>query len=492
VALIESRGRLDQWREITAAGVTESKSICLDSALLRKAFGFFAVAMVAIAPLTRDPLVVTACGFMPWALVSLVDRPRMPSIIVYYLLFMWLEMAARMVLASIDGEALGDGVYGHDVYRAMWYAMASLLVLAIVFRGCLNDLPVDQLEIHRRWPPSVLFQVYLATVALSVVLAPLASLSGGIAQPVQAFGSLKYVAMFMLFATVLSTGNGFKLLLTAVLMEILTGFTGLFSDFKTVLIVVLLTALSLRLSLRIATVVGGLVTVVVLLGLGLFWTAVKSEYRDVATGFSQSQTISAGLGERAGVLIAKAIHPGEIEWELAVDQLVRRIAYIDFFGATIGTVENAPEVEEVFPRWRDALEHIAKPRLLFPDKAVLDDTEVFLRYVRDEVGDDSRPGTSISIGYLAENFIDFGFPGMLLPVAFMGLVLGRTLRYFMTRPVPWAVREGFITALALTLGTGMELSLPKFLGGTLTVFAILALCLKFVYPTVERWIERRS
>jgi hypothetical protein len=272
----------------------------------------------------------------------------MPSIIVYYLLFMWLEMAARVLLASIDGEALGDGVYGHDVYRAMWYAMASLLVLAVVFRGCLNNLPGDQLEIHRRWPPIALFYVYLATAALSVVLAPLASLSTGIAQPVQAFGSLKYVAMFMLFATVLSTGNGIKLLLTAVLMEILTGFTGLFSDFKTVLIVLLLTALSLRITLRIATVVGGIVTIVVLLGLGLFWTAVKSEYREVATGFVSSQTITAGLGERAGVLIERAIHPGEIEWGMAVDQLVRRIAYIDFFGATIGTVENAPEAE-MFP-----------------------------------------------------------------------------------------------------------------------------------------------
>ena len=491
VALIDSRGRLDQWRDLTAARVTESVSICLDSALLRKAFGFFGVAVAVIAPLMRDPLVVTACGFMPWALVSLVDRPRMPSIIVYYLLFMWLEMAARVVLASIDGEALGDGVYGHDVYRAMWYAMASLLVLAVVFRGCLNNLPGDQLEIHRLWPPIALFYVYLATAALSVVLAPLASLSTGIAQPVQAFGSLKYVAMFMLFATVLSTGNGIKLLLTAVLMEILTGFTGLFSDFKTVLIVLLLTALSLRITLRIATVVGGIVTIVVLLGLGLFWTAVKSEYREVATGFISSQTITAGLGERAGVLIERAIHPGEIEWGMAVDQLVRRIAYIDFFGATIGTVENAPEAE-MFPRWRDALEHIAKPRLLFPGKAVLDDTEIFLRNVRDEIGDDSRPGTSISIGYLAENFIDFGFPGMLLPVAFMGLVLCRTLRYFMTRSVPWAVREGFITALVLTLGPGIELSLAKFLGGTIMVFAALALCLKFVYPTVERWIERRS
>jgi len=58
--------------------------------------------------------------------------------------------------------------------------------------------------------------------------------------------------------------------------------------------------------------------------------------------------------------------------------------------------------------------------------------------------------------------------------------------------VPWAVREGFISALVLTLGAGMELSLAKFLGSTILVFVVLAVCLKFVYPPVERWIERRS
>jgi hypothetical protein len=34
----------------------------------------------------------------------------------------------------------------------------------------------------------------------------------------------------------------------------------------------------------------------------------------------------------------------------------------------------------------------------------------------------------------------------------------------------------------------MELSLAKFLGSTILTFAVLALCLKFVYPPVERWI----
>ena len=175
----------------------------------------------------------------------------------------------------------------------------------------------------------------------------------------------------------------------------------------------------------------------------------------------------------------------------ATDQLLRRIAYIDFFGAAIGVSETAPE-PETFARWRDALEHVAKPRILFPEKAALDDTEIFLRYVREGSTEESRSGTSISIGFLAENFIDFGFPGMLAPVAVMGLVLGYSLRYFMTRPVAWAVREGFVTALVVPLFTGMELSLAKFLGGTILASVMLALCLKYVYPPVERWIDHRS
>jgi hypothetical protein len=471
-----------------------AEPIHFDFALLRKAFLAFAVAMVVMAPFSRDPLVAVVCGFTPWLLVCLVDRPRMPAVVLYYLLWMWVEAATRLLLAFMDGESLGDGQFGSDVTRAFWYSMASLVVLAITFRICLTGLAPpsdDQLNEHRHWLPVKVFYLYLATATLSYAIAPLASISGGLAQPVIAVGTLKYVVMFMLFATVLSTGSGTKFLLAVVLIEVATGFTGLFSGFKTVFIVLLLAALSLRIVLRGINIFAGIAVFVVLLGLGVFWTAVKSEYRGVATGYSDSQAVQSTLTDRASVLIGKAIRAGEIEWGAATDQLLRRIAYIDFFGAAIGVSETAPE-PEMFARWRDALEHVAKPRILFPDKAALDDTEIFLRYVREGSGEESRSGTSISIGFLAENFIDFGFPGMLAPIAVMGLVLGYSLRYFMTRPVAWAVREGFVTALVVPLFTGMELSLAKFLGGTILASVMLALCLKFVYPRVERWIDHRS
>jgi hypothetical protein len=193
--------------------------------------------------------------------------------------------------------------------------------------------------------------------------------------------------------------------------------------------------------------------------------------------------------ERGGLLLDKAVNPGEIDWGFATDQLLRRIAYIDFFGAVIGYTELAPEPESL-GRWRDALEHVTRPRVFFPDKAALDDTEVFMRYVRSDITDETRIGTSISIGYLAENFIDFGFPGMVFPVAAMALLLGGMLRYLMTRPVAWMVREGFATALVLALTAGMELSLSKFLGGAIMAFALLAFSLKFLFPIAVRLARR--
>ena len=245
----------------------------------------------------------------------------------------------------------------------------------------------------------------------------------------------------------------------------------------------------MRVTLRTSNMIGGFATIATLVALGLFWTAVKAEYRDVVSGYSGAQTVTVSIPERAGLLLHKAFNPGEIDWGLATDQLLRRIAYVDYFGAVIGYTEIAPESESL-GRWRDALEHVARPRVFFPGKTALDDTEVSIRYARADVEDETRIGTSISIGYMAENFIDFGFPGMLFPVAVMGLVLGMMLRYFMTRPVAWTVREGFATALVLALVTGMELSLAKFLGGTIVVFAVLSLSLKFFFPVAVRLVKQ--
>lgn len=474
------------------AHVAVEPPIRFDFAFLRKGAVYFAIAMLLAAPFSRDPMSTVLCGIMPWVLISLVDQPGMPAVAVYYLLWQWLEAAVRLLLAFIDHESMGDGIYGPYVTRAFWYSMVSLAVFALAFRFALSGVRPpsdDKLDEHLDWRPSSLFWLFLATSVLAAAASLGASFSAGLAQPLAAVGSLKYAVLFVLFATVVSTRNGIEWLLAALAIEVVAGFGGFFSSFKEVFIVLLLAGLAARLPLRTGNLIGGLAAIATLLCLGLFWTAVKAEYRDIVSGYSGAQAVNVSVPERAGLLLDKALHPGAIDWGLAADQLLRRIAYIDFFGAVIGYTEVAPE-PETFGRWRDALEHVVKPRILFPDKAVLNDTEVFIRYVRTDLGDETRAGTSISIGYLGENFIDFGFPGMLFPVALLGLLLGGMLRYFMTRPVAWMAREGFATALVLALVTGMELSLAKFLGGTIIVFVVLAFFLKFFFPAAVRWVKQ--
>jgi hypothetical protein len=152
----------------------------------------------------------------------------------------------------------------------------------------------------------------------------------------------------------------------------------------------------------------------------------------------------------------------------------------------------SPE-QGTFRQWSDALAHVFQPRFLFPNKATLSDTEVFIRLARGDSTEQMRSATSISVGYLAENYVDVDFPGMLLPVFVIGLFVGGVCRYFMAVPLPWIMREAIIMAFIYAIGNnGVEISLPKLLGASVMVFIVYALAAKFAFPFALRWLDSRA
>ena len=75
----------------------------------------------------------------------------------------------------------------------------------------------------------------------------------------------------------------------------------------------------------------------------------------------------------------------------------------------------------------------------------------------------------------------------------IGLFVGAICRYFMAAPLPWIVREGIVLAFIYALThNGVEISLPKLLGGMVMAFAVYALMIKFVAPTALRWLDTRA
>jgi hypothetical protein len=480
---------------IGAPGVRPARTTRLDFELLRRGCLYFAIANVVVAPFAPDPLVYGGGALVPFVLMSIIGQPTMPKGLAFFLLWQWGQVFARALQSVLDGESMAASIDGIDVVYAYWYSLASLITFAIAFRLVLGNLPaptMSEYHAHERWRPPDLVAVYFAAMAVSVALTFLSRVVPGVDQPFQAAAQVKVVALFLLCTYVFTTGQGRGALFAAIAFEILVGFTGFLADFRAVFIYVAIAALAARVKWSGAMTAAALAWLAVLLGLALFWTSVKIEYREYVTGATESQQITVPLGERMAYLGDKALSIGDTKWGETAYMLLTRFAYIDIFGQVIG-VDRGNNEPIAARQWKEALGHVFQPRFLFPNKPVLSDSDVFIRLARSDPMEQIRLGTSISVGYMAENYVDLGFPGMLAGIFAYGLLLALIVRYLMTRTLPWMLREGIIMGLVYNIaGTGMEASLPKILGATVMFFLVWSLIAKFALPIAMRWLDRRA
>ena len=469
----------------------------LDYALVRRGSFVFGILLLFFAPLSSDPVPFAAGAMVPFVLMAIVGTRNMPASIAYVLMWQWVEVFAQVLLSSANGEAVGEGIYGPNVARAYWYMLASLIVLAAGFRvtlGNTRDPGIWARVAHRNWRPVDLFTLYLISCVIAVGYSFGTNMLPSLDQQLEAVSRLKIVAMFVLFANVLSTGQGMRYLVMVVLAELFTGFGGLFSDYKSVFIVLAAAALASRIRWSASLAAALAAWIIILLGLTLFWTAVKQDYREFATGSEESQYIRTSALDRYGYLGNKAASLGSIDWGVASYAMLTRLAYVDIFGSVIGVDDVTPGGVNSYPRqWTEAIEHITKPRFLFPGKAQLSDTETFARLALGNADEIMRGGTSISVGYMAENYADLGFPGMLVGIFALSAMIGAMARYFMMCPIPWMVREGIVMALIYTSGqTGLEGSLPKILGAAIMFFIVYVMMVKFGFNYLWDWLDERA
>jgi hypothetical protein len=467
----------------------------LDFDFVRRLCIYIAVIATVIAPFTRDPIATVGGAVVPWILVRIVGTPNMPAAALYIFLWQWMQVYARVPQSWIDHESLTNGLFGPEVARAFWYMMASLVVMALAFRVVLGNLKPptrSQLTAHYRWQPVDIVMVYLATMALSIVANLAIRAAPSLGQVLDGLARLKVVPLFVLFVYAMSTGRGQTFALGAILFEIVIGFSGIFSDFRGVFIYLGVAAVAARIKLKATTIVGGIAGLAALISLALFWTSVKMDFRTFAAQSDESQEIKVPLSQRLEYLGEKALSAEKIDLSETSYTLLSRLAYTDIFASVISVQDASPEPVPM-RQWTEAIEHVLMPRVLFPDKPALSDTEVYMRLTRAYSPENMREGTSISVGYMAENYADMGFPGMLVGVGVLGLLLAGVIRAMMHFDLPQAMREGIIMGFAFSMARdGVEVSMPKVLGAMLMFFIIYIGLYKTAFPRAVQWLDQRA
>lgn len=373
-------------------------------------------------------------------------------------------------LFNVDLAEQGLGLYPvvRNQKEAILYSSAAMGILALgmfvgqqILKGTRDGGQTGNTADVLAHSPSRIALLYFTFLPVAKIVSLVGNFSSGLSQPAFAFGLLKFAFIYWLSITVFATRRGYTWLVAVISTELVVGSMGGFSNYKEGFFVILIALAESKRRLPMRQVVFALAGSMLIIYMSLVWTVVKVEFR--------THIIGAGAVNSVTWLASKYASPELATRPEAISKLLARIGYTQFYALVLS--RDTTQFGGIYAR---AVEHVLKPRLLFPDKAALDDSAETTQILHWKI----PKGTSIGLGYVAQAHIDFGFPGLLLPIFCLGTIVGAIYKYFLTRPAPEFLCEAFGVACIFN-SLRFESNIDKEVGGLLMGFLVLAITLHF-------------
>lgn len=455
----------------------------------------------AFAGVLTDNLYAAYAVFVLFAAVSVVWRKDDPAVLPFILAFQWVSVSSGYWYERLFGRFPGYYAPG-DVERTMVLALTGLLLLACGARIVSQWIGNRQ----RRHPGSIegddawrvanvgpLFIVVMASYAVDYVYTLNAREFGGIASFVQRLLEFRQVLLITLWLEIVRSRRHGILLILSFVWAVLPSLGTYYSDFKSpVVLMLLVLAAAWRpwdanwWPRSLLAAVKALPFAAVLIVLLLVWQGglkrnTRIAHDEGAIGKDAAGRISFFVTNVRAELPRLFQDP-----EPYVEALVERISYITFFSRVL---EHVPAREPYADGelLRMAFLNAFVPRFLSPDKPVLpSDSYYTRRFAGIQVADS---GTSISIGYMAEFYADWGVTGMFISVfiygCWIGLISGLVRRL---AAVP-AMRFGALIMVLLAVSDFEHQFIKGF--ASLNLNAVVTLGLLFVLgPQLRRLVGR--
>lgn len=431
-----------------------------------------------------------AVVFVP-VLLALLWRRQEPPVLVFVLLIQWLQITTTVFLAEANGLMLEEFSGGPETESAVRLSLAGLLALALGIRLAIavkpssSAQPVDVADEVATCSLTRLFVAYIAAYLAAIALRSVLFAVPQLTQIIVAAINVRWALAFVVAFTVLRRRERYDLLVVMLLLEVVTGAYSYFSSFNriffTLLVVMPIAAIRFSGRLRVAAVL-------VVLTVALFsvaWSAIKPDYRAYLNQGGGQQEVLVPAGDALRKVVELVSNLDLAAMAQAAELLVRRIAYVDFFAATLNYVP-AIMPHQNGSLWLGAVTHVLHPRLLFPEKAELDDSEQTRTFTGLKVAG-AAEGTSISLGYFAESYIDFGPIGMIFPIFALGLFYGVIYRVFVFHAPVRILGFGVATSMFIAGASNVGTSNVKLIGGNLMTLAVMWVLQRHLLVPVAAW-----
>lgn len=461
-----------------------------------------AAVSLALAWFTPNPLLTLASLGALTAVVVLLWRPAEPPILLFCAVYQWLQGSILLLYSNfadirydqfdLSGIALRASSWDMSLVMPTLLTLAGVVALAWGMRqGAGRPLSERAIagyaEMALQLSHKKLLMACLATTLLGGVLSAVARVVPALTQPLLAAFAVHWVLVFVYTYVVLTRRRGYGGLALLLAFEVAIGLMSFFSEFKTVLIVMLMAALARRRLLRGSHLVVAAGVVVLALSLGVIWSAIKVEYRGFLNQGSKDQSVMVSRVERIAEVTRLVTEMTPEKFAVGAELLMYRLTYVYFFGEVIDTVPQYIPYERG-ALWGDAVYRALVPRLVDPTKSSIDDSERTATYTGlTLIGADA--GTSISLGYMAESYIDFGPALMMLPIFLWGYAVGRVYRLLVTGPSAAFLGYGSATTLVLLNAAVLELSNAKMVAALVLTSVVLYLSQRYLSAPLYRLLR---
>jgi hypothetical protein len=446
--------------------------------------------------LSKEPLLFFYAGALLLYILKTFWRVNESKHLLVNLLLYWSVVSILILYSELVNKPLSDLTrYGKsDIHSASWLGLFALTFYLFGISNIakkIKSIRQDSIyTILSRYDSIRIILLYVFVSLLSALFnSSIIHVPGG--QLLLAISYLKWVLLTLLIVQTLVVQTNRNLVIVLVIVEVLLSFSGFWAAFKDYFIVALGSYLifSPRLSLKNYLLL--FIVLVFSLMISVIWTFSKGEYRKFLTGGERSQII-VQQDEFVNIakfleIVKKDFSPENFKQSFSegLENLIFRVSYIEFLAMTMNQVpvflpyENGRLLQ-------NAIEHIVKPRILFPNKKPIYDSELTSKYTGRKFAG-VEEGTSFSLGTVAESYVDFGPIYMFIPIFVFGLWVGWMYKFFIVNGynLIWGL---CYSAPIFQFAWSFPVATSKFLGWSITYFVTFWFINKYLIKYLDHWL----
>lgn len=438
------------------------------------------IAIFFISIISPNPFLTFVSLITLPVLIKLTFRKGFTAVFTFMIIWQWIQVTIKVFYADLLFLPVSEFVDTNSFNEAVMFSLLGLIVLASGIYLTTKNINVINIATLRNeakhFSEKKLFYLWIAFSFFNSFVSGIMFRFMPLQQIFVGLLNIKMVIVAALMLVSFLNNKDKRYIYFVIVVEIVLGFTSYFSGFKSILFyLIIITAtlypkLNFKVSLKYASAIG------LILVLGLTWILIRGEYRSFLNQGTGMQVVSVPMGQRLEYL-GKLIFSIEFDYfGEGIELMIKRTSYSDFLAQVMDRVP-AYTVYENGDLFLNTVKHIFMPRLFFPQKKSLDDSEITNIYTgRQYAG--AAQGTSIGIGYMAYYYIDFGKYLMLIFIFLQGVLYGLVYKFFSKK-----IKRNFLVfAVTLPIFMGVylyETSQPKLIGGLLSSFIVMFIAAKY-------------